>query len=277
MTPIELLDKQKIYYKLSGNDLLIKCLNPEHDDTNPSMRVDKVSGVFHCFACGYKGNLLQRFNVYRSKTQIVRERLKEKIITHMSQHNGLQMPSSAEPWNINYRGIKKETYEHFRAFTHEEFPDRIVFPITDATGKIALFQARSVIDAEPKYLFYPRHITPPLFPMPVTPIMSSVILVEGIFDVINLYDKGIRNAVTAFGTQGLTEDKIKLLHVLGVTTVHIFYDGDKPGQAAAEKVEKLITSCGFATKNIYIEGKDPGELNAYEVESLKLKTWPEYY
>jgi DNA primase len=107
--------------------------------------------------------------------------------------------------------------------------------------------------------------------------MSSVILVEGIFDVINLYDKGIRNAVTAFGTQGLTEDKIKLLHVLGVTTVHIFYDGDKPGQAAAEKVEKLITSCGFATKNIYIEGKDPGELNAYEVESLKLKTWPEYY
>ena len=277
MTPLELLDKQKMPYKVSGNDLLIKCLNPDHDDTNPSMRVDKISGVFHCFACGYKGNLLQRFNVYRSRTQIVREKLKEKITQHVSENNGLQMPSSAEPWEINYRGIKKETYNKFRAFTHSEFNERIVFPITDVTGKIVLFQARSLDGAEPKYVFYPRHISPPLFPLPVTPILNSVVLVEGIFDVLNLVDKVIPNVVTSFGTQSVTEDKLKLLHMLGVTTIYVFFDGDKAGQTAAEKVQKLVKSCGFESQNIYIEGKDPGELTQYEVESLKLKTWPEYY
>lgn len=277
MTPLELLEKQKIYYKVSGNDLLIKCLNPDHDDANPSMRVDKVSGVFHCFSCGFKGNILERFNVFRSRTQIIREKLKEKINKHVTQTNGLQMPSSAEPWDINYRGIRKETYAKFRAFTHTEFPDRIVFPITDVTGKIVLFQGRAVGGAEPKYVFYPRHVPPPIFPLPVKPIMNSVVLVEGIFDVINLTDKGLHNAVTCFGTQSVTEDKLKLLHVLGVTTIYVFFDGDKPGQIAADKVQKLAESCGFETRNIVFDGKDPGELTAHEVESLKLRTWPEYF
>lgn len=277
MTPQELLEKQKINYVISGNDLLIQCLNPEHNDTNPSMRVDKVSGVFHCFACGYKGNLLSRFNVYRSKSQVAREKLKEHIIKHVSQNNGLQMPASAEPWPIKYRGISLETYTKFRAFTHSEFAERIVFPIYDVTGKIVLFQARSLDGAEPKYVFYPRHISPPLFPLPVKPILNSIVLVEGIFDVLNLYDKGITNVVTSFGTQGLTEDKISLLHMLGVTTVYIFMDGDKPGQAAAEKLEKLVSGCGFSTENIVVWGKDPGELTTQEVESLKIKLWPEYF
>jgi DNA primase len=277
MTPLELLEKNKIYFKVAGNDLLIKCLNPEHDDTNPSMRVDKVSGIFHCFACGYKGNLLQRFNVYRSKTQVVRERLKEKIVTHLAQNNGLQMPESAEPWDMSYRGISKATYAHFKAFTHEDFPDRIVFPITEVTGKIVLFQARSVGGTTPKYLFYPRHVQPPIFPLPVTPIMNSVVLVEGIFDVLNLYDKGIKNVVCCFGTQSVTEDKLQLLHMLGVSTINVFFDGDKAGQVAASKVSAMITSCGFSTNNVYAEGKDPGELTSEEVERLKQNLWPEYY
>lgn len=277
MTPLELLEKQKIPYVMSGNDLLTKCLNPDHNDSNPSMRIDRISGIFHCFACGYKGNILSRFNVYRSKAQVAREKLKDRIVKHLAENNGLQMPSSAEPWPIRYRGISLATYTHFRAFTHSEFPDRIVFPIHDVTGKISMFQARALDGAEPKYVFYPRKVVPPLFPLPVVPILNSVVLVEGIFDVLNLYDKGITNVLTAFGTQGLTEDKISLLHMLGVTTVYIFMDGDKPGQVAAEKMEKLVAGCGFSTENIVVWGKDPGELTTDEIESLKMKLWPEYF
>ena len=48
----ELLQEQRIDFKVSGRDFLVKCLNPDHEDSNPSMRVDQVTGVFNCFACG---------------------------------------------------------------------------------------------------------------------------------------------------------------------------------------------------------------------------------
>jgi DNA primase len=46
MNVIDLLNNRQIQYREAGKDYLIKCLNPEHDDSNPSMRVDKVTGIF---------------------------------------------------------------------------------------------------------------------------------------------------------------------------------------------------------------------------------------
>ena len=60
MTVEELLVEEKIQFKVSPADFVVKCLNPEHDDTNPSMRIDKITGVYNCFSCGFKGNI---FNI----------------------------------------------------------------------------------------------------------------------------------------------------------------------------------------------------------------------
>jgi DNA primase len=56
MTVEELLQERKIDYKLSPADAIVKCLSPDHDDSNPSMRIDRITGVFNCFSCGCKGN-----------------------------------------------------------------------------------------------------------------------------------------------------------------------------------------------------------------------------
>ena len=55
---LDLINKNSLAFSVSGRDYLIKCLNPDHEDSNPSFRVDKVSGVAHCFSCGFKTNLL---------------------------------------------------------------------------------------------------------------------------------------------------------------------------------------------------------------------------
>ena len=34
-----------------GKDYVVSCLNPEHDDKNPSMRIDQITGIFNCFSC----------------------------------------------------------------------------------------------------------------------------------------------------------------------------------------------------------------------------------
>ena len=41
----ELIADKGLQYKLSGKDVLIKCLNPDHADRDPSLRIDKLTGI----------------------------------------------------------------------------------------------------------------------------------------------------------------------------------------------------------------------------------------
>ena len=40
----DLLLSKDIQYIPKGKDFVIRCLNPEHEDRNPSMRIDHVTG-----------------------------------------------------------------------------------------------------------------------------------------------------------------------------------------------------------------------------------------
>ena len=57
----ELLTAQGIEFRHSGKDYLIRCLSPDHEDRNPSLRIDKTTGIFNCLSCGYSGNLFNHF------------------------------------------------------------------------------------------------------------------------------------------------------------------------------------------------------------------------
>ncbi len=47
MTDVEQLLRDKdIYYVPKGKDVLVKCFNPEHDDSSPSMRIDREEGIY---------------------------------------------------------------------------------------------------------------------------------------------------------------------------------------------------------------------------------------
>ena len=53
MTVEELLNEQGKSFLPSGKDFVVRCLNPDHEDKNPSFRIDRVSGLGHCFSCGF--------------------------------------------------------------------------------------------------------------------------------------------------------------------------------------------------------------------------------
>ena len=69
----ELLLEKAIDYKVSGRDFLTKCLNPDHEDTNPSMRIDNTTGIFHCFSCGFKGSVFKHFGALPDFLEIKRQ------------------------------------------------------------------------------------------------------------------------------------------------------------------------------------------------------------
>ncbi len=273
---LDLLNKKGIDFRISGRDYLVKCLNPDHDDSNPSCRVDKVTGATHCFSCGFKANIFKFFGVLTNHTSIKVARLKDKLDGLKVAFEGQDQPVGYTQFNSQYRGISAETLREFGAFTTyqvEELQDRICFPIKDIRGKTALFLARHMLsDGNPRYVNYPRGVEIPPFPVKFKEHYTSVVLVEGMFDMLNLYDRGLKNVTACFGTNTLQKDtSLKLLpfRAQGITHVYILFDGDKAGAEAAEKLKPLIEEQEFIVEIIKLpDGMDPGDLDQEYVDSI---------
>ena len=305
---LDLLNKNNVAFKISGRDYVAKCFNPEHDDSNPSFRIDRLTGVAHCFSCGFKTNIFKYFGVFTNPVPIKIAKLKQKIRELSKSTAGLDMPVGAVPYTKPYRGLSPKTLKHFQAFYTnqvEMLQDRIVFPIWDITQKIQVFVARHILSSgNPRYVNYPGGVQIPLFPPQITAKTTSIVLVEGIFDMLNLYDKGLDKfsisnmpstrtilvvegifdmlnlydkgldiAVCCFGTNTIQNDiKNKLFpyKVQGITKIYIMFDADEAGQRATKELKPLIEEQGFLVETITLpDGMDPGELDQESVTQIR--------
>jgi DNA primase len=271
MTVEELLVSKSLEFTPRGADYLLKCISPDHDDSKPSMRIDRTTGIFHCLSCGFKGNVFSYYGAKSNPVQIRRELFKQKIQLKLAESIGLNKPNDSVSYAGDWRGISKETYEKFGAFQNagSDYIGRIIFPVLDVSGRYVAFVGRHTnMMHSPKYMIYPAKAKMPLFPI-VTPIQGKVILVEGLFDMLNLHDKGLPNAVCTFGTRTINKDKLELLKMQGVEGVDIFFDGDEAGQTAAELVQELATEVGLTHRNIALKENDPGSLAGSTILKLK--------
>jgi len=271
-----LLNEKGISFTSSGRDYLIKCLNPEHDDSNPSLRVDKVNGVAHCFSCGWRRSLFKHFGIISTGSVRI-ARLKEKIKELKVSMQEVVFPEGTTPYTQPFRGISSATLKHFEAFyTHsiEKLEDRIIFPLRDVTGKISAFVGRHIMsDANPKYINYPSGVTLTTYPVKLEGVFISMVIVEGMFDMLNCYDKGMRNVVSVFGTQSLKagiHTKLMPYKVQGISKIFIMFDGDDAGRSAAKELKPLIEEQNFEVEIINLpDDIDPGVLSDEEVASIK--------
>lgn len=274
MTPEDLLKTKSITYAYSGGDLVTKCLNPEHDDSNPSMRVDRLNGHFNCFSCGYKGNIFKLFDITPNLVHQRSLSLKKKI--GKLREKPLNMPISAISYVKDFRGISGKTFESFKAFTIDridstDFTDRLIFPIYDTFDDIVCFIGRNMhSNVPPKYMVYPQGKSIPPYPPFAKPINGALIIVEGIFDLLNLYDKGMTNVIASFGITNVTKQRLLPYKMVGVSKIYVFFDGDKPGRLAAKKVyEELKDTFIVDYESLVLEDeKDPGELTYNEVQQI---------
>ncbi len=128
-----------------------------------------------------------------------------------------------------------------RGATFDMFRTRVTYPITDRRGRVIAFGARTLGDAQPKYLNSPET---PLFHKGSTLYALAqaresarskglVLAVEGHMDVIALYQAGFDYAVAPLGT-ALTEDQIGELWKLSDEPI-LCFDGDSAGQRAMSR------------------------------------------
>lgn len=238
------------------------------------MRIDRITGVYNCFSCGFKGNIFNYYDAPSNPLDIRREKIRRKVEEKRASSVGLKMPKNFMPYVGNWRSITPETYKLFDAFLHPDkpFTGRISFPIKDLTGRIVAFNCRTQSPTDvPKYLIHPPKAVLPLYPARVRPIKGRVILVEGIYDMINLHDKGLENVMCCFGTRNIDIEKLKLLKMQGVTSVDILFDPDEAGQEAATRVAEMCDIAEILSKNIKlpIQLGDAGALNKEKVKQLK--------
>lgn len=266
----EILNKRGIQYVDHGSDYIVSCLSPDHADAHPSMRIDKVKGIFNCFSCNYTGNIFNHFGIERNLNHAKIIQIKEKIASKYPSK--LHMPRGYDPFPQAYRGISKKTITQFQGFTHGDYPDRIVFPIRDIFGDIACFIGRYIAsDATPKYKVFPENSVLPLFPASPEIVDGNIILVEGILDMLRLYDLGYKNVVTCFGVgfgSKRVADKINPLKLMGVTSLTVMFDGDKPGHDGALQVERQYSNDFLIFVRSLPKGKDPASMTPEEISDL---------
>ena len=269
-----LLQNKDIQYIPKGKDYVVRCLNPDHEDRNPSMKIDQITGIYQCFSCGFKGNVYNLFGERANQLQLRRDLFKKKLTEKRAESVGLSFPQNCLPYLGNWRDIKPETYRKFEAFQNQgkDFAGRINFPIRDISGKIVAFQGRHTTNGLPKYKFSPPGARLPFFPI-VEFINSSVVLVEGMFDMLNLHDKGMTNAVCCFGTNNFNETKLAMLAAQGAEYVDVFFDGDDAGQKASEQVVSMCEKVGLVARNIHLKDTDPGALTQASIDKLMRKLY----
>lgn len=150
------------------------------------------------------------------------------------------------------------------------FRDRVMFPITDRTGRVIAFGGRILGDGQPKYLnspdnplFHKGRVLYGLAQARETARKSSEILVaEGYMDVIALAQAGFNNAVAPLGT-ALTEEQIVQLWRLAPEPI-LCLDGDEAGQRAAgraaERALPLLKPGHSLRFTTLPAGQDPDDL-----------------
>ena len=162
----------------------------------------------------------------------------------------------------------------FGAFTTQELQlqNYICIPVYQF-GKLKFIEGRKISDGgiQPKYYRRPNNakISTILFPLDKIKNTNYLIFVEGIFDMLNMWQLGYKNTVCLFGASNFNKTKLELVDRIGVTKVDIMMDPDTAGAIAAEKISNQLDTRNIQSRIIKLPlGRDPGDLNKEEIKEI---------
>jgi len=186
---------------------------------------------------------------------------------------------------IEKAGLVKKTEKGF----YDRFRGRIMFPITDSSGRVIAFSGRIFIDdgKSAKYLNSPEtsifNKSSVLFG--IDKAKETIrkngfsVLVEGQMDLILSHQAGFKNTVASSGT-AMTDSilsKENIINNLGLITrlsknIVLAYDADRAGVNATNRFAKIALSLGMDVKVADIpEGMDPADL----ISKVGVDAWRE--
>lgn len=147
---------------------------------------------------------------------------------------------------------------------YDKFRNRLMFPITDVTGRVIGFGGRTLGDDPAKYMNSPATVlfdkSHSLYGLgqsrEAISQSGTVVVVEGYTDVMMAHQFGIENVVAALGTS-LTSGHARILRRYAKRIVLVF-DSDVAGKAAADRGIEVCLDQKIDVQLAFVpEGKDP--------------------
>lgn len=254
---LAILDNLGNEWDISGNEIKTTCLNPEHDDNNPSFFINTKTGACHCFSCGYTISPKRLFgdSSINGSTkdldidELIRTAKYNNLIPQERKREEARffLPPKAYDIDRDWRGMSRAFLEQLNVYYCDKgrFKGRLVFPIwygetlkgldtRIVNPSLAEYHDAKWLRAkhmEVQKLVYPLDY---LKQMPVDK-RSHVILTEGVADALSYLYCGVA-AIPTFGLSSPDNERIETMLNIGVTTVTIGYDNDLKGQEAILRV-----------------------------------------
>ena len=272
-------------------------LCPLHQETRPSFYVNAHKNLFYCHGCGRGGDLirfvqlslhlpfrqsvayLEQELMPASASQLLKQAVafyqlqlhRHPEATRYLERRGLHDPAIIEELGIGYapggnlRGHLAGLGYPFDLLLEaglinsqgrDAFCRRIIFPCAQH-GQIVNLYGRSISMAAPHRLL-PRS-KGGLFAWGSVSGFSTVILVEGLFDLAILWQAGFRNTTCALGTQLTSAQWAQLADQPGRSVYIVFdQDGNQAGQKAAHQLALRLRGAGIQACIVQLpHGHDP--------------------
>lgn len=149
---------------------------------------------------------------------------------------------------------------------YDRFRGRLIFPIENVFDEVVAFGGRILDQGEPKYLNSPES---PVYikgknlyglnkAKEEIRKKGFALIVEGYFDLISLWNSGIRNVVATLGT-ALTREHLDLLRRYTTDVVALF-DPDEAGKKALDRSLELFLSAQMKARALILPDRcDPDE------------------
>jgi DNA primase len=146
---------------------------------------------------------------------------------------------------------------------YDRFRKRVIFPISNESGRVIAFTARTLESGDKAGAKYINSPETPLYSKSLVLFnldkarsairqLEFALLVEGQMDCISVYLRGIQNVIATSGT-AFTEQQVAILK-RHTSQVVVNFDPDAAGSNAAEKSIALLTEEGFTIKLVTLDG-----------------------
>ncbi len=280
------LDTLHLSYKGFGKNRKLMCWNPGHHDTKPSVSIDIDEGVYYCFGCHMKGNIITLvqditklnlidtlkflsqfeignvFDQHTSRKRIIYRNIVQPETDKKSTNITLPQHKSAinNKYLLDVRNITREEIEQYSLYECIEagkYNGWILIPIYFKQQLVSYF-LRDTIGSEKifahseKFVYgwdYLNHTLP------------YIILTEGIFD----YIKTRRVYENVLGLLGNRITPLQLSLIQNFQTIYIFSDNDSGGRWVYLDSMPLLRECNIKIMKLPEGIKDPGSCDDIEI------------
>jgi len=258
-----------------GDEAIVSCPHPDHEDRNPSAAINVRKRLWTCYSCG-RGGTIEALLDGRVADVAVEDILME-IATELAGYGDVSH-GYPESWLDQFdlggvhpywleRGLSDRVCRLFR-LGYDLDSGCVTYPLRGPSGTVLGVVRRVIGDAPgPKYR-YPDHapVSKTLFAYYRTRYgATDVIVTEGALDALAMWDVGLV-AVAQMGAT-LSSEQVELLRRLNPTSITFAYDQDPAGNKALSRAlqNRRLDFCPLRVMRWDREdGKDPLELDPDE-------------